>query len=82
MRSLRYVSGTGSLAVEMDGPSTFSGTAAGIRGREWAYSIGYRSLAGVSRPARECSLSVAFADGREADCMRRLDDRDMLNGTP
>ena len=47
MRSLRYVSGTGSLAVEMDGPSTFSGTAAGIRGREWAYSIGYRSLAGV-----------------------------------
>lgn len=82
MRSLRYVSGTGSLAVEMDGPSTFSGTAAGIRGREWAYSIGYRSLAGVSRPARECSLSVAFADGREADCMRRLADRDMLNGTP
>lgn len=82
MRRLRYVSGTGSMAVEMDGPSTFSGTAAGIRGREWAYSIGHRSLAGVSRPARECSLSVAFADGREADHMRRLADRDMLNGTP
>ena len=82
MRRLRYVSGTGSMAVEMDGPSTYSGTAAGIRGREWAYSIGYRSLAGASRPARECSLSVAFADGREADHMRRLADRDMLNGTP
>lgn len=82
MRRLRYVSGTGSMAVEMDGPSTYSGTAADIRGREWAYSIGYRSLAGVSRPARERSLSVAFADGREADHMRRLADRDMLNGTP
>lgn len=80
MHSLRYISGGES--VSLDGPVTFAGTAAGIRGRSWAYSIGYRSLAGVSRPARECSLSVAFADAAEADRLRRLADRDMRDGTP
>ena len=80
MHSLRYISGGES--VSLDGPVTVSGTAAGIRGRSWAYSIGYRSLAGVSRPARECSLSVAFADAAEADRLRRLADRDMRDGTP
>ncbi|RHO38299.1 hypothetical protein DW178_08500 [Eggerthella sp. AM16-19] len=80
MHSLRYISGGES--VSLDGPATFAGTAAGIRGRAWAYSIGYRSLAGVSRPARECSLSVAFADAAEADRLRRLADRDMRDGTP
>ena len=80
MHSLRYISGGES--VPLDGPVTVSGTAAGIRGRSWAYSIGYRSLAGVSRPARECSLSVAFADAAEADRLRRLADRDMRDGTP
>lgn len=80
MHSLRYISGGES--VPLDGPVTVAGTAAGIRGRSWAYSIGYRSLAGVSRPARECSLSVAFADAAEADRLRRLADRDMRDGTP
>ena len=80
MRKLCYISGGES--VSLDGPVTFAGTAAGIRGRSWAYSIGYRSLAGVSRPARECSLSVAFADAAEADRLRRLADRDMRDGTP
>lgn len=80
MHSLRYISG--GEGVSLDGPVTFAGTAAGIRGRSWAYSIGYRSLAGVSRPARECSLSVAFADAAEADRLRRLADRDMRDGTP
>lgn len=82
MPSLVYTSGTGGISVPLDGPDTYAGTAAGIRGREWGYSLGYMSLSGVTRSARECSLTVAFADEAEADRLRRVADRDMLNGTP
>ena len=82
MPSLVYTSGTGGISVPLDGPDTYAGTAAGIRGREWGYSLGYMSLSGVTRAARECSLTVAFADEAEADRLRHVTDRDMLNGTP
>ncbi len=82
MRRLAYVSGTGSVRIEMDGPSAYVGTASGIRGREWVYTVGYRSLSGITRSARECRLEAAFLDRGAADEMRRVADRDMLNGTP
>lgn len=82
MRRLAYISGTGGVRVEMSGPSTFAGTASGIRGREWVYTLGHMSLSGVTRSARECSLQVAFTDMGEADLLRRVADRDMANGTP
>ena len=56
-----YVSGTGGVEACLDCRAALAGTASGIRGREWDYSIGYMSLSGVTRAARECSLSVAFS---------------------
>ena len=82
MHRLSYVSGTGGAEVSLDCRSALAGTASGIRGREWEYAIGYMSLSGVTRAARECSLSVAFMKLASADELRRLADRDMSEGTP
>ena len=82
MHRLSYVSGTGGVEACLDCRSALAGTAAGIRGREWDYSIGYMSLSGVTRAARECSLSVSFMRLASADELRRLADRDMSEGTP
>lgn len=82
MRRLYYMSGTGAVEVCLDCRSALSGTAAGIRGRAWEYTVGYRSLSGATRAARECAVTVAFLDAREADRLRRLADRDMAEGTP
>ena len=82
MHRLSYVSGTGAAEVCLDCRSALAGTAEGVRGREWGYSIGYRSIAAATRAARECSLSVTFLDLAVADELRRLADRDMSKGTP
>lgn len=82
MHRLSYISGTGGAEVSLDCRSALAGTAAGIRGREWEYSIGHLSLVGATRSARECSMSVAFLDRSSADELRRLADRDMAKGTP
>lgn len=82
MRRLSYISGTGAAEVCLDCRSALSGTAEGIRGREWGYSIGYRSITGATRAARKCSLSVTFLDLAVADELRRLADRDVSMSTP
>lgn len=82
MRRLSYISGTGAAEVCLDCRSALAGTAEGVRGREWGYSIGYRSIAAATRAARECSLSVTFFDLAVADELRRLADRDVAMATP
>ena len=82
MRRLSYISGTGAAEVCLDCRSALAGTAEGVRGREWGYSIGYRSIAAAARAARECSLSVTFLDLAVADELRRLADRDVFMATP
>ena len=82
MRRLSYISGTGAAEVCLDCRSALAGTAEGVRGREWGYSIGYRSIAAATRAARECSLSVTFLDLAVADELRRLADRDVALATP
>lgn len=82
MRRLSYISGTGAAEVCLDCRSALSGTAEGIRGREWGYSIGYRSITGATRAARKCSLAVTFLDLPVADELRRLADRDVATATP
>ena len=81
MHRLSYVSGTGAAEVCLDCRSALAGTAEGVRGREWGYSIGYRSIAAATRAARECSLSVTFLDLVVADELRRLADRDVAMAT-
>lgn len=82
MHRLSYISGTGAAEVCLDCRSALAGTAEGIRGREWGYTIGYRSIAAATRAARECSLSVTFLDLAAADELRRLADRDVSMATP
>lgn len=82
MRRLSYISGTGTAEVCLDCRSALAGTAEGVRGREWGYSIGYRSIAAATRAARECTLSVTFLDLAVADELRRLADRDVAMATP
>lgn len=82
MRRLSYISGTGAAEVCLDCRSALAGTAEGVRGREWGYSVGYRSIAAATRAARECTLSVTFLDLAVADELRRLADRDVATATP
>lgn len=82
MHRLSYISGTGAAEVCLDCRSALAGTAEGVRGREWGYSIGYRSIAAATRAARECSMSVTFLDLSVADKLRRLADRDVAMATP
>jgi hypothetical protein len=77
-----YVSGTGAIEVSLDGAGVFAGTAVGVRGRSWSYSLGYASLTGVTRKARKCSLTLVFTDPARADALRHVADRDMARGTP
>lgn len=82
MHRLSYISGTGAAEVCLDCRSALAGTAEGVRGREWGYSIGYRSIAAATRAARECSMSVTFLDLSVADELRKLADRDVAMATP
>ena len=82
MHRLSYISGTGAAEVCLDCRSALAGTAEGIRGREWEYSVGYRAIAAATRAARKCSLSVTFLDRSVADELRRLADRDVAMATP
>lgn len=82
MHRLSYISGTGAAEVCLDCRSALAGTAEGVRGREWGYSIGYRSIAAATRAARECSMSVTFLDLSVADELRRLADRDVAMAMP
>lgn len=82
MPNLVYVSGTGRQAIELDALPVHVGTANELRGREWDYSLRYRSITGVNRPAREVDLTAWILDRAEADRMRRVFDRDVSNGTP
>lgn len=82
MHRLSYISGTGAAEICLDCRSALAGTAEGIRGREWEYSVGYRAIAAATRAARKCSLSVTFLDLSVADELRRLADRDVAMATP
>lgn len=78
---LAYISSTGDR-IELDARPTLSGTALGIRGRKWSYSLGWRSLTGISRDAREEQLDVTFRDKGVADRLRDLSDAAMMANAP
>ena len=82
MRMLRYVSGTGGEAVELDVPSLSLGTACALRGRAWSYTLGYRGMSGLSRDAREVEVSATFQGRGVYDRSRRVFDRDVAMMTP
>lgn len=78
MPSLVYVPATSAGRISLNGPLVWAQDgAAGIRGREWARTIGYRSLLQANRPAREVTLT-AYASNAAADQLRRAADADVL----
>lgn len=79
--SLAYVSARGER-VELDGGLSYVGTALGIRGRQWSYTLRRRGIAAQSRDAREATLTVDYLDLAEADRLREACDRDVAEGTP
>ena len=77
MRSLSYVCASTGETIPLEGPDIWAQTADGLRGREWSYTIGYRSLTGVSRTAREAELDLTYVRCPEkVDSTRRLFDAD------
>lgn len=78
---LTYTGSTGEV-VDMDCRSFATNRFLGIRGREWAYSLGRRGISGQYRAAREATLTADFLDLAEADRARGIFDRDVSSGTP
>ena len=76
-----YVSSTGER-IALDGGGVHIGTANGLRGRKWSYTLGYRSVSGISRDAREVEIDAAFEDMAQADRLRALADHDMRSSAP
>ena len=81
MNKLEYVPGIGGESVQLDGPTSFVGTAENLRSREWEYELGYRDLVSATRPAREVDVAF-FARFDDADAFRRVADADVIAGTP
>lgn len=77
---LKYVSNNGT--VELDGPLTYVGTASGIRGREWSYTLKTHAIASAIRKARKASIDYTTTVMGEADRARRIMDADVSSGVP
>lgn len=83
MRSLSYICASTGETIPLEGPDIWAQTAAGLRGREWSYTLGYRSLTGVSRTACKAELDLTYVRCPEkVDWTRRLFDADVAAGTP
>lgn len=81
MNKLEYQPGIGGQSVQLDGPTSFVGTAENLRSREWEYELGYRDLVSATRPAREVDVTF-YAQFPDADAFRRVADADVMAGTP
>ena len=78
---LAYIGSNGER-VEMDARPIVSNMFLPIRGRQWSYELGRRSIRQVSRDAREATLTVDYLSTDAADTARRVMDRDVAVGTP
>jgi hypothetical protein len=82
LQQLKYVSGTGSQAVELDGDLTYVGIGGDLRSRQFSYSLESHNISGLTRNAREAKVTMTSLDKKEFDSARKIFDRDLLNGTP
>lgn len=77
-----YLSSDGRQYVSLDGDGLWIGTAEDLRSRDWDYVLGYRSLTGITRKAKERSITACFTSMEVADKLRALSDCDMAHNTP
>lgn len=80
-KQARYIASNGEV-VELDGPTTWIGTADQLLSDEWTYTIGYRNITGVTREAKEIEVEAFLKNNEEANKLRRLRNADVRNGTP
>ena len=82
MRTLSYVSGATGESIGFEGP-LYGGTLTGLRARIWDYSLASRGMTGITRKAREATVTVKIHDSPETlNLLRRLSDADMASGNP
>lgn len=80
-KQARYISSNGET-VELDGPTTWIGTAEELLSDEWSYTLGYREISGVIREAKERNVEAYFRDNEQANRLRQLANYDVLHQTP
>ena len=82
MQSLEYVCAATGERIGFEGP-LYGETLTGLRARVWGYSLASRGMTGITRKAREATVTVKIHDSPATlDLLRRLADADMAAGTP
>lgn len=80
MQSLEYVCAATGERIGFEGP-LYGETLTGLRARVWDYSLASRGMTGITRKAREATVTVKIHDSPATlDLLRRLADADMASG--
>ncbi len=81
MHKCWYVSSSGER-IDFDGDSIFVGTGDDLRSSVWSYSLDYRDVSALTRPARKATVEAAILDLSEADRLRRAAELDAQRKQP
>lgn len=81
MHKCWYVSSSGER-IDFDGDSIFVGTGDDLRSSVWSYSLDYRDVSALTRPARKATVEAAILDLSEADRLRRAAELDTQRKQP
>ena len=82
MQSLEYVCAATGERIGFEGP-LYGETLTGLRARVWDYSLASRGMTGITRKAREATVTVKIHDSPATlDLLRRLADADMASANP
>lgn len=82
MQSLEYACAATGERIGFEGP-LYGETLTGLRARVWDYSLASRGMTGITRKAREATVTVKIHDSPATlDLLRRLADADMASGNP
>lgn len=79
---LSYVSPSARKTFDLESDGVFFGSAPELRGLKWSYTLGYRSVSGISRGARETNVDANVFDFRLWDEVQAAFQADVLNRTP
>ncbi|MFH6891579.1 hypothetical protein ACHEUQ_03255 [Alloscardovia omnicolens] len=82
MNRLAYFSPSTQKEYSMDGQLIYAGTALGLRGNIWSYSLGTHDITGVTRVAREETFTLTTTSYESMVELEQAYTRDVENGTP
>lgn len=81
MHKCWYVSSSGER-IDFDGDSIFVGTGEDLRSSVWSYSLDYRDVSALARPARKATVEAVIIDLSEVDRLRRAAEIDAQRKHP